>query len=48
MRKNNVVMFTKYQANFLSVALKQPKPGSRNSGTPVLVEDRINPANWMC
>ena len=30
-------MFTKYRAEFLSIALKQPKAGPQSSGTPVLV-----------
>ena len=37
MMKTNTVMFTEYQANFSSKALKQPKPGPQSSGTPVLV-----------
>ena len=34
MRKTNTVMFTKYLAEWLSIALKQPEAGPQ---TPVLV-----------
>ena len=37
MRKTNTAMFTKYQAIFLSEALKQTEAGPRSSGTPFLV-----------
>ena len=39
MRKTNTVIFTKYQANFLSKAFNQTKAGPRSSGThfPVLI-----------
>ena len=43
------VMFTKYQANFLSNALKQTKAGPRSSGTPFLVSYKLIhqfPACW--
>ena len=35
-------MFTKYKADFLSIALKQTKAGPRSSGTPVLVTFNIS------
>ena len=41
MRKTNTVMFTKCQAEFSSIALKQPKVGSQSSGTPVLVINNV-------
>ena len=37
------VMFTIYQVNSLSNALKQTKAGPRSSGTPFLVSYKINP-----
>ena len=37
MRKTNTAMFTKYLANFLSIALIQHRAGPRSSGTPFLV-----------
>ena len=37
MRKTNTAMFTKYKANFLSIALKQTKAGPQSLGTPFLV-----------
>ena len=42
MRKTNIVMFTKYSAEFLSIALIQPIAGPRSSGTPFLVIIIIN------
>ena len=33
MSKTYTDMFTKYAADFVSIALKQLKPGSRSSGT---------------
>ena len=41
MKKTNTVMFTKYLAKFLSIALKQPEAGPRSSETSVLVSSII-------
>ena len=40
-------MFTKYQAEFLSIALTQPEAGPQSLGTPVLVlsNSRSTPKN---
>ena len=46
MRKINKVMFTKYEAEFVSKALEQPKAGPRISGPLVLVHTYLNWDWW--